>query len=71
MGDGDAAQDKVSDRTKEAEQAEARTSSSADRPPTPEEEKRAEELELDPHVKESAEEAAKTGANVKGEGQIE
>lgn len=43
----------------------------ADRPPTEEEERLAEEHELDPHVAESYEEAARRGAELEGEGEIE
>jgi hypothetical protein len=39
--------------------------------PTPEEERIAEELELDPEVAEAYEEAIERGANVKGEGRID
>jgi hypothetical protein len=43
----------------------------ADRPPTEEEERLAEQNDLDPHVAESYEEAMERGANLEGEGEIE
>jgi len=42
----------------------------ADRPPTADEERRAEEQKLDPRVAESYEEAIERGADIKGEGEI-
>jgi hypothetical protein len=44
--------------------------SGADRPPTVEEERLADEIELDPSVAEHYEEMIERGANVKGEGEI-
>jgi hypothetical protein len=43
----------------------------ADRPPTPDEEAAAERNGLDPSVAASYEDAMATGANIKGEGEIE
>lgn len=43
----------------------------ADRAPTPEEERLAEQNELSPEAAEAYDEANKRGANVKGEGQID
>jgi hypothetical protein len=43
----------------------------ADRPPTEDEERAAEEITLDPDVAESYEEAARRGADLEGEGEIE
>jgi len=59
------------DTTKAAEKDEATTKAGADRPPTAEEEARAEQHEVDPDVAAAHEEANRTGADVKGEGQIE
>lgn len=60
------------ERTREAERAEARTSSSADRPPTTDEERRAEENEpVDESVAEAAREATERGAAQKGEGRLD
>lgn len=67
----DEAQERVTDETKQAERAEAHTTGGADRPPTEEEAERAEQLEVDPDVAESFEDAAKTGANTEGEGRID
>jgi hypothetical protein len=43
----------------------------ADRPPTEDEERAAEQNTLDPEVAEAYEEAAERGANIEGEGEIE
>jgi hypothetical protein len=56
--------------TRAAERREAKTTGHADREPTPEEERRAEELELDPEVAEHETEMAERGAHQKGEGRI-
>ena len=60
----------VDDATRQVDEEDARASHGADRMPTPDEERRADELELDPDVAESYDEAIERGANVKGEGQI-
>jgi hypothetical protein len=52
------------------EQAEAARAHEADRPPTEDEERRADELEADPAVAEHFEEMNRIGAEVKGEGEI-
>ena len=52
------------------EAAEAVHGHDADRPPTADEERRADELEADPAVAEHFEEMNKIGAEVKGEGEI-
>jgi hypothetical protein len=57
--------------TVDADRRDAEASHRADREPTPDEERLADELELDPQVAETYEEAIERGANVKGEGQIE
>ena len=59
-----------SDETRGAEAQEARHEHAADRPPTAEEEERAEELELDPEVAEHEREMAERGAHQEGEGRI-
>lgn len=64
-------QERISPETKEAERREAQVTGSADRPPTEEEEQKAEEHDLDPEVAESAAEAAERGANQEGEGRID
>ena len=56
--------------TRAAEREEAQTSAQADREPTHEEERRAEELELDPDVVEHEKEMAERGAKQTGEGRI-
>jgi hypothetical protein len=58
------------DQTRAAERAEAEVHAEADRMPTPEEEKVADSLEVDPEVAENYEEMAERGANQKGEGRI-
>lgn len=60
----------LDDATRQADEEDARAAHRADRMPTPEEERRADELELDPDVAEAYEEAIERGANVKGEGAI-
>lgn len=57
--------------TEEAEEQEAHAPHAADRAPTPEEERAAEENELDPAVAEHYREAIETGAELKGEGEID
>lgn len=56
--------------TEEAEDDEAHASHSADRMPTADEERAAEESELDPKVAQRYEEAIERGAEIKGEGEI-
>ncbi len=56
--------------TRAAERDEAQTTAHADREPTPEEERRADELKLEPEVAEHEKEMAERGANQKGEGRI-
>lgn len=53
-----------------AEEAEAATPHQADRPPTEDEERRAEAQTSDPSVGEHFDEMNKIGADVKGEGEI-
>ena len=57
-------------KTRAAERVDARTTAHADRAPTQEEARRAEELETDPKVAEHEQEMADRGANQKGEGRI-
>lgn len=52
-------------------EADAKAAHAPDRPPTPEEEAKADELTLDPDVSEHFEEMNKIGANVKGEGAVD
>ena len=59
----------LSDATIDAEEEEARSPHTADRAPTPEEDAKA-PTSVDPSVAEHYEEANRTGAQVKGEGQI-
>jgi hypothetical protein len=61
----------VSDATRQADRRDSAKQGKADRMPTPEEERTADELELDEDVAKSYKEAIETGANVKGEGQID
>jgi hypothetical protein len=59
-----------SDQTRKTEADDARTPARADREPTPDEEKAAEGLEVDPEVAEHYEEMAERGANQEGEGRL-
>jgi hypothetical protein len=59
-----------SDRTKAAEEEEARTPPHADREPTEDEERLAERTKPDPEVAEHYEEMTERGAHQKGEGRI-
>jgi hypothetical protein len=59
-----------SDKTRDIEAEDARTTAHADREPTAEEEKVADGLELDPKVSEHEQEMAERGANQKGEGRL-
>lgn len=63
-------QTRPSDETRRAERDEARMPGVADRPPTSEEEERAEQLPGDPEAAEHYAEMAERGANQKGEGRI-
>ena len=56
--------------TVQADRRDAAADHRADRMPTPDEERRADEQPLDPEVAEAYEEALERGANVKGEGEI-
>jgi hypothetical protein len=56
--------------TRAAERDEAQTTGHADREPTPEEQRRADELKLDPDVAEHEKEMGERGAKQKGEGRI-
>jgi len=62
--------DAIDDATRQIDEDDARATHGADRMPTPEEERIADELELDPQVAESYEDAIERGANVEGEGRI-
>ena len=66
----DPAEDLVTEETRQAEAAEADDKPHADRMPTEEEERIADQHDLDPAVAESYKKAAETGANAKGEGRI-
>jgi hypothetical protein len=57
-------------RTKESERAEAEMHAAPDRAPTDEEARRADEQELDPDVREHADEMYEKGAHQKGEGRL-
>lgn len=61
----------VTPDTRAAERGEMDKGGEADRPPTKDEEQRAEEQELAPDVAEHYEEMAEKGAHAKGEGRIE
>jgi hypothetical protein len=59
-----------SDRTRETEHEDEKTTAHADREPTPDEEKIAENLKLDPEVAEHEREMGERGANQQGEGRL-
>jgi len=59
-----------SGETVTADRHDATAAHIADRPPTAEEEAIADDLELDPDVAESYDDAAERGAHIEGEGQI-
>jgi hypothetical protein len=66
----DAPQEKLSDETKAADRSDAQAEHRADRMPTPDEERKAEQHELSPDAAESYKEMAERGANQQGEGRI-
>ncbi len=67
----DPTDDKVSDSTRAAEDADEQVGAGSDRMPTPEEEAAAERApDLDPSVAANYEEQAARGAGVEGEGKI-
>jgi hypothetical protein len=59
-----------SERTRDAERSDARTTAHADRLPTDEEAELAEREELDPRVADNYEEMLERGAHQKGEGRV-
>ena len=61
----------VSEETREVDRRDGAKQGKADRMPTPDEERVADKLELDDDVAKNYKEAIETGANVKGEGQID
>lgn len=62
--------DATDDATRQVDEDDAQASHGADRMPTAEEERIADDLELDPDVAEAYEDAIERGANVEGEGKI-
>ena len=56
--------------TRQVDEDDAQSKHGADRMPTPEEEKIADSLEVDPEVADAYEDAIERGANAKGEGKI-
>ena len=70
MGADDQARQRVSDATKEAERRDAQVKAGPDRMPTEEEERLAEQQELDQEAAESYKESIERGAAAKGEGRI-
>jgi hypothetical protein len=71
MAEQDPGAQKVDEATQEVDERDAHAKASADRMPTEEEERLAEQHELDPEVAESYKDAAERGAKVEGEGRIE
>ena len=59
-----------SSETRDAERAEATKTAGADREPTPDEEKIADSLELDPEVAKHEQEMLERGAHQEGEGKL-
>jgi hypothetical protein len=62
---------RLDDATRAADDDDAHAEHRADRMPTAEEERLADEQQLDPDVAESYKEATERGANLEGEGRIE
>ncbi|HUI04465.1 MAG TPA: hypothetical protein VLZ77_13040 [Acidimicrobiales bacterium] len=60
----------VTDATRQAEEEESAAAHEPDRAPTPGEEAAAEELSVDPDVREHYEEMAERGAEAEGEGRV-
>jgi hypothetical protein len=67
----DSEPDEVTEATKRAERDDAAALHDADRPPTDEEEKEADEEPLDEGVAEHYQDMAERGAHQRGEGRIE
>jgi hypothetical protein len=65
------AEEKISGKTHEADERDAQTKAHADREPTEEEERLAEQNKLDPEEAEKIHEQYERGANAKGEGKID
>jgi hypothetical protein len=63
--------ERLSDATHEADRRDAQVTGHADRPPTEEEERLAEQQTLDPSVVDHEKEMAERGADQKGEGRID
>ena len=66
----DAPQQKIADETKAADRSDAQAEHAPDRMPTPDEERKAEQNELNPETAESYKEMAERGASQKGEGRV-
>jgi hypothetical protein len=66
----DAKPTRPNNQTRATEREDAQRHAGPDRPPTPDEEARAEGLRPDPEVAEEYEEAIERGARQKGEGRI-
>lgn len=62
---------KISEATKAADRADARTTANADRMPTLDEDAAAGKTTLDPDAAASIREATERGANARGEGRVE
>jgi hypothetical protein len=61
----------MTEQTPAAKNDDAQAAHEPDRMPTPDEERAAEQNQLDPSVAEHYKDAARTGANIKGEGEVE
>jgi hypothetical protein len=62
--------EKISDETRATDRRDAQAAHEADRSPTADEERKAEENRLDPQTAGHYEEMAERGANAKGEGRV-
>jgi len=62
--------EKISDETRATDRRDAQAAHEADRPPTADEERKAEQHQGDPETAEHYEEMAERGANTKGEGRV-
>jgi hypothetical protein len=70
MSDTDPDVARLDDATRAADEEDAQAEHRADRMPTDDEERLADEQSLDPDVAKAYKDAAERGANVKGEGRI-
>ena len=63
--------EKISDETRATDRRDAQAAHQSDRPPTADEERKAEENQMNPETAKHYEEMADKGAKAKGEGRID